>query len=301
MTSLYDWSLTPAANASTDFNMAEGMPPSAVNDGIRTLMARVRAYVGDLGGETVVGGTANNITLLVNSEIDAYHTGMIFAFRPTADNTGAVTLTANSLGSKAVWKITKAGGVALIAGDLQGLGTHLIMYDEARDGGSGAWILLTPAFGTVAYLDTINNTNWSGTDLAVENGGTGSSTAGGARTNLGIGDAAVEDVIPIAKGGTGATTAPLARAALGCGDLATKNLADLFSASTSATNTSYPVSSIIACVCSTDPDINSVVTVRLNTSNTLWFVDNGGGAALAGTWRSRGRAFSSGYILQRVV
>lgn len=72
--------------------------------------------------------------------------------------------------------------------------------------------------------------------IAVANGGTGATTATGARTNLGLGDVATESIVPVAKGGTGADNATAARTALGLGGAAVENVVPLAKGGTGATD-----------------------------------------------------------------
>lgn len=100
----YNWSQTAASNGTADpsINMAEGMAPSAVNDGIRAAMSVLRKWGDDISGSIVTTGTSTAYAVTSNSVFDslAHMNGQVIAFTPHATNGATVTLNVDGLGAK---------------------------------------------------------------------------------------------------------------------------------------------------------------------------------------------------------
>jgi len=134
-------------------------------------------------------GASNTYTANATPAITAYAAGQTFRFLSDKTNSGAATLNVNSVGAKA---IRNPDNSALATDQLVSGRIIEVFYDAATDNfkinpfyaGTVASSRTFLGLGSLATASTINNSNWSGTDLAVTNGGTGASDASGARSAL---------------------------------------------------------------------------------------------------------------------
>lgn len=149
--SIWSWSTTAASNGTADagINLAEGMPPSAMNDSARQMMGREAELLKDTGGALAAGGTANAITVTANSAFTAYQDGLKLSVRIASDNAaGGVTLNANSLGAKAIRVMVGSGEIDPPAGALKAGCIAELRYGTSFNGASGAWMLINPVVDT---------------------------------------------------------------------------------------------------------------------------------------------------------
>lgn len=156
--SIYDLSTTAASNTTVDGTDVSGAT-GKVKDGdnvMRSLAAFMAQELDDLGAVNTVAGTGDAITVTLSSGIAAYATGQIFRFIASAANTTNVTMNVNSIGAKAVRKISGGTDVALVAGDLAAGETYTVRYSSTANAAAGAWVLV----GSSAFAFS------KGTDIA---------------------------------------------------------------------------------------------------------------------------------------
>jgi microcystin-dependent protein len=128
----YLWSRTAGSNATADaqINWAEGMPPSAVNDSARAMMASLAGFRDDIAGAITTGGTSTAFTITSYQIFDtlAHMSGQLIAFTPHATNGATVTLNVDGLGAK---PLRSAPSVELPAGVLVQGSPYVALYNNS--------------------------------------------------------------------------------------------------------------------------------------------------------------------------
>lgn len=136
---IWDLDKTAANNTTVEgISRAEGMNPSAVNNGMRADAAMLAQWAADIGAALTTGGTANAQTLTTNGTLAALADGVLLGFVAGATNTAAATLNVDSLGAKS---LRKWGDVDLDPNDIAIGGHYLVTYDASANSAAGAWIL----------------------------------------------------------------------------------------------------------------------------------------------------------------
>lgn len=118
-----DLNVTDASNIA---RFPENQSPSSINDGARALEGLLARFYNDLNCSNDTTGSSNAYDLAADQTISAYYDGLIVCFTANFSNTGAATLSVDTVGDAA---IKKNHDVALASGDIESGGQYLVVYD----------------------------------------------------------------------------------------------------------------------------------------------------------------------------
>ena len=181
-------SLVAGAASAADWYTATGNPVarSAMNSAVfRTEFSSIETDIADQLPALTGNGSKVVIVNAGGTALTVAETGIAI----TAGGTGATTASA----------ARTALGLA-IGTNVQAYDAELVEIAALTDtdsnfivGNGSAWVAegasaarTSLGLGSLALLSNVSNSNWSGADLALTNGGTGASTAADARTALGL-------------------------------------------------------------------------------------------------------------------